>query len=94
MLDWLSYLLRTLVILMGLPLKSRYLDISTSRSLTSWVWWYMTIIPEFGRLRQEIYEFKDSVCHIGRTCPKHHPLLPPQNNKMKHKKEDSKSHLQ
>jgi hypothetical protein len=34
------------------------LEIKTVR--TSWVWWYMTVIPAFGRQMQEGCEFKAS----------------------------------
>jgi hypothetical protein len=36
----------------------------------SQVGWYMSVIPAFGRLRQEDYEFEASRCYIVKPCLK------------------------
>jgi hypothetical protein len=33
-----------------------------------WVWWHISVIPAFGRLKQEDHEFEDSLGYIVRTC--------------------------
>jgi hypothetical protein len=32
------------------------------------VWWHISVIPAFGRLKQEDHEFEDSLGYIVRTC--------------------------
>jgi hypothetical protein len=32
--------------------------------MTSWVWWYMPVIPALGKLSQEDHEFEDSLSYI------------------------------
>jgi hypothetical protein len=32
--------------------------------LLNWMWWYMSIVPTFGKLRQEGHEFEASLSYI------------------------------
>jgi hypothetical protein len=36
----------------------------------SWVWWYTSVIPALGRLRQENHEFQGSLGYIARPYVK------------------------
>jgi hypothetical protein len=45
-----------------------YIYILTKDETQSQVWWYMSVIPAFVRLRQENKEFETSLGYIGRCC--------------------------
>jgi hypothetical protein len=34
--------------------------------LQSWTWWFMAVIPAFGKLRQEDFKFESSLYYIAR----------------------------
>jgi hypothetical protein len=39
-------------------------------AFTCWAWWYMTIIPTVGKLRQEDKKFETSLGYMVRPCSK------------------------
>ena len=45
-------------------------DPGLKKSPASWTWWYMTITPALGKLKQEDMKFEVSMRYIVRLCLK------------------------